>query len=666
MKLKSKIIAGVFGAVALAAVPVSIALSTTSCGSSGEGSSNSSSDGSGSGPGVEENNNPSQPNKPSTGVGSGGADIIGLTKPIPGVIVNDAWTLGMQFTKNGFTYQIIENPNYFVPEYGYMLVQPKYALKVVAANPGVVMLDKIADNNATGVVQYDDNGNFGRVALPVTVIGANVLANKTIGEPNSEQEIIIPDSVYEIDSGAFNNIKNPIKKITLGNSLRTIETNAFSNLKYNGRLIFPQITENINASAFSNTPFSGELMIPPATHTIGENAFKGCSGFSSIKFPENLNIIQNGAFQDCKGLTGKLIIPSHTVQIGNYAFAGCTGFPAQSVYVESNCLSSIDKNTQVPSIVWKSVSQRPADETPTANDFTPNLLPQSAPEQLPDGNPIPGVIVNDNWAVGETFEKNGFTYKIINNPSYTVPPYGQMMSTPKFGLKLIKANLGVVKLNQLAEDNETGVVSYLPDKTRGQIALPLVEIASAAFNPTFTNPMGFGPGITIGDGADQELIIPNSVVTIGDTAFANIKNKITTFRLSSSLKTIGQTAFAGLLYNDTLVLPSTLESIGAKAFTTSQITGTLTLPPKMKNVEYQCFYNTNLTGVTLNEGLQQIGQGAFCATMLTGTLVIPDSVILIDSKAFYGNKYAPQTVYINEKCTVNDPQEKNLVFTPKI
>ncbi len=667
MKLKSKIIAGVFGAVALAAVPVSIALTATSCGSGSSTSNGTTNDGSGSNgsgsgsnkPGSNGNNNGHGPQ-----VGSGGADIVGLKKPIPGVIENPNWKIGDTFVLNGFTYKVIKNPNYFVPEYGFPVAQPENALEVISADSGVISPNKIATNNSTGVVDYYDNSGKGHIALPVTKIAANLLASAVIGSATTPQEIVIPDSVSEIGGNAFNGILNNISRIVLGNSLRVIGANAFSNLKCTSGIAFPQVTTTIGFSAFENTDFTGELVIPPKVTRISQNAFSGCTGLTGVKFPNGLKTIGSGAFQGCISLTGRLYIPESVTSIENSAFFNDTGYDAQSVYVSEACMNALDEKTQTKNLIFKPISQRPADQQPPANAFTPPYVEPG--QDIQPQQPIPGLVLNDNWKLGDIFEKNGYTYEIVNNPSYAIPQYNQIMAQPKYGVRIDSGIPGVVKLNNMADNNDTGIVNYSADRTKGEVALPVVEIADGAFNNTFTDPNGMGSGVTIGDGSAIDIIIPNTVVSIGDVAFANIKNQVNNFKLSSNLRTIGITTFASLKYSGSLILPSTLESMGARAFTQSSITGQLVIPPKIKFIPYDCFYSCGINALSLPDGLQQIGIEAFCANnSLSGTLVIPDSVRLIDNKAFYGNRYAPQTVFINSKCVIQGQQNPNIVFQKK-
>ncbi len=671
MKLRNKIIAGVFGAVALAAVPASIALVTTSCGSgdgSSNGSSNDSSNGSGSGDsnsqGNQSGNKPGSNNGHHQGpnTGSGGADIVGLKKPIPGVIPNDQWKEGMTFIKNGFTYKVIPNPNYFAPEYGFPTSQPTMALEVIGADTGVVHLDRIADNNSTGVVDYLDNSGKGEVALPVTKIAANLLPSAVIGAPTDPKTIIIPDSVSEIGSNAFSSIANNISKIILGNSLRIIGSSAFSNLKCSAPIVFPQVLTTIGTSAFENTEFSGELVIPPKVTIISQNAFNGCTGFTSVKFPNGLKTIQSGAFQSCISLTGRLYIPESVTSIGNQAFWNNSAYEAQSVYVSQTCMNSINEKQQTANLIFKPISQRPAGDVPPASVFTPPFVEPG--QDIQALQPIPGLIQNAKWKIGDTFEKNGWTYQVVRNPSYKVPAFSQIQDQPELGLKITTAIKGVVSLDNIADDNQTGIVNYSIDRSKGPVALPVVEIGDNIFGVSGNA----SEALKIGAGTPQEIIIPDSVTRVGNYFLFNMANPVTKFQLGKRLNTIGSYAFnsmKGVQNGITLALPEAFTTMGTAAFANTPFEGQLALPSKLKAIASSAFSNCKFTTIALNEGLQTIGSSAFQGCkQLGGTLTIPKSVTSIGNQAFYNTGYPVQKVMISSSCQVNNStQDPNLVWT---
>ncbi len=110
-------------------------------------------------------------------------------------------------------------------------------------------------------------------------------------------------------------------------------------------------------------------------------------------------------------------------------------------------------------------------------------------------------------------------------------------------------------------------------------------------------------------GTDKDLIIPDTVTSIGQSTFVNYVGG--TLSLPDNLIIVNDKAFDSYS-GDSLVLPSKLEIIGSRAFT-----------------------NYNGSSITLPNGLQQIGALAFMYYVGSGSdLVIPDSVTSIGTSAF--------------------------------
>ena len=62
--------------------------------------------------------------------------------------------------------------------------------------------------------------------------------------------------------------------------------------------------------------------------------------------------------------------------------------------------------------------------------------------------PIPSGYEYNQWKVGDTFKKGGFTYQVIRNPKRTY-----WLDQPKYALELVDADLKECKLDHLADDN---------------------------------------------------------------------------------------------------------------------------------------------------------------------------------------------------------------------
>lgn len=136
------------------------------------------------------------------------------------------------------------------------------------------------------------------------------------------------------------------------------------------------------------------------------------------------------------------------------------------------------------------------------------------------------------------------------------------------------------------------------------------------------------------------LVIPKTVKSIGERAFASCSGFKGTLTLHEGLETIGKKAFSscGGLTGD-LNIPQTVRKISEGAFNNcSGFNGTLTLPGKLERIEPNAFYGCHgLKGnLVIPSTVTIIGENAFFSCKgFTGNLVIPNSVTVIGPKAFY-------------------------------
>ena len=88
-----------------------------------------------------------------------------------------------------------------------------------------------------------------------------------------------------------------------------------------------------SGTAAVNNHVSGDVVIPSSVEhnnvtysvtSIGDSAFYGCSDLTSISIPNSVTSIGSSAFRECSGLTS-VSIPNSVTSIGNIAFSDCRG-----------------------------------------------------------------------------------------------------------------------------------------------------------------------------------------------------------------------------------------------------------------------------------------------------------------------------------------------------
>ncbi len=273
--------------------------------------------------------------------------------------------------------------------------------------------------------------------------------------------------------------------------------------------------------------------------------------------------------------------------------------------------------------------------------------------------PPPVGYQTSEWIAGDQFKKNGFTYQVIWNPKRY-----DWESQPKLALKLVDTDLKTCKLDQLADDVTTGKVSTT-DPEKGDLCLPLMEIASYSINKIQG---GHGETNTIGDGSAINVLIPDTVISIGDAAFYNITNPINEFHLSTKLESASNFAFSGFKYFGQLLLPSTLTTLGSATFSNACWTGEINIPSGIKEIPWSCFsWNSYVSGVNIAEGVETIRGYAFYVTAFKNNVNFPNSVTTIEDYCFGGAIKPPRiTVSYANGVSINlARQEPKYTYTAR-
>lgn len=137
-------------------------------------------------------------------------------------------------------------------------------------------------------------------------------------------KVIIPEqiegkNVVNIDSTAFDEVRDKVKIVEIKSKIKTIEKELFKNCKKLTQVTLPEKIEKISDGAFSGTENLTSLTIPNTTKTIANNAFEGCKinlisdsqdvknyvdtlGTSNVTF-QKLQVLLNSEWQYFENIT---------------------------------------------------------------------------------------------------------------------------------------------------------------------------------------------------------------------------------------------------------------------------------------------------------------------------------------------------------------------------
>ena len=132
------------------------------------------------------------------------------------------------------------------------------------------------------------------------------------------------------------------------------------------------------------------------------------------------------------------------------------------------------------------------------------------------------------------------------------------------------------------------------------------------------------------------IVIPNSVTSIGSSAFAGCKG-LTEVTIGNSVKSIGSWAFSSCTSLTAITIPNSVTSIESGTFFSCTGLTEVTIPNSVTSIGSRAFFScTGLKKVTIGNSVKSIGSNAFSSCTSLTAITIPNSVTSIGSSAFSG------------------------------
>jgi hypothetical protein len=441
-----------------------------------------------------------------------------------------------------------------------------------------------------------------------------------------------------------------IPEMILGLTVSAIGIRAFDHVPLNS-LTFTagsQIT-SIGDYAFNSCALTGVLSIPPMVVTIGTGAF-ACNKLTRIAFPDNNSLRDSVITPDSGtetapvGITGITLFPPGVEDPGNDEGRNkyTRFFPGigKEAFANNSTPAILDSFGAGPDFSIGEGAFLNAGLTGTL------IIPDRVKDAIISDRVFPGIGANAFAINALTFLTIGSGVETLGNGAFrnnklksvTIPPTIKKIgntSGSAYGVFENNTLQGTLTIPTSVEEIGGGAFAGISGNSGNKIALIRWE------SPSKVESIG---AKAFCYNKLSSLDIPDSVKTIGDSAF--VGNDITILELdfAKCLETIGDDAFKN---NDItkLVIPATIRSIGAGAFSQNMPLSLVlfetdeTGKSGITEIKANTFEaDSSLISVIIPRGVEKIGPDAFFNCTKLNSVDIPGvsgSSITIEKRAFY-------------------------------
>lgn len=344
---------------------------------------------------------------------------------------------------------------------------------------------------------------------------------------------------------------------------------------------------------------TGDLILPSNPHDgdieftltqVGDFAFFKCDELTSVSLPTTITSLGDYAFCQCKKMTS-VNIPDAVTYIGIAAFSGCRQL--SSTIIIPDAVTEIGHSSFAD--CW-------------------NI------ETIKIGNSL------------KEIQTSSF-YSCLSLKNLTIGN-----SVEKIGSMAFK-NCG--DLTDIYIPASVRYIDYEPFEDTGLNKVEFESIESLCnieFQGPGSNPSAYARYLYINGEEVTDLVIPNSVTSIGNYAFINCRS-ISSVNMGNSITAIGEGAFSNCTGLTEIVIPNSVTTIGESAFAGCTGLNSIILGSALTSIKDNTFSGCeNINRIVIPNSVTTIGSGAFQDCSELDQIIIGHGIESIGSKAFYNTK----------------------------
>ncbi len=560
------------------------------------------------------------------------------------------------------------------------------------ASENGVLLNK----DKTTLLQYP----VGKAAVNYQVPSTVFLINDGAFEGSKIISLKIPSNVKSIRGWAFRNCKD-LRSVTIKDGVLNISNHMFSGCSSLTSVTMPDTVEVIGVGSFKDCTSLKKIVLSPNITSIESYAFQGCNSLESIELPSKLTEISESLFCDCEKLS-TIKIPAGVKKIGNRAFYNCKALKAITLpsklteisgYLFSGCENI--KTITIPDSVSKIDDGAFENCTALETITLPSKLTdigggvftgtkwleakrKSDPMVIVNGILIDGSQCKGKVVIPDTVEKIADVAFVDYNENYenttaitdvTIPASVKYIGSSAFYKAPALTSVTIkgashVGSQAFAYCNALKKV-FIGKNTFDENPLDEYYEGSEIFyecnsltDVTIENGVKIIPSGTFEYCDLRSVKIPDSVQSIGESAFANNEN-LSNVTIGKNVSYIDQWAFSDTAWYDNIaeqnkpvivgdgcllyggrmdgkvVIPNNVKTIVYGSIELGDNVTEVVFPNSVTSIDLSMFSNLNkLRSITLGKNVTKI-EGVLYGCDNFTTINIPDSVKEIGMGAFW-------------------------------
>ena len=446
--------------------------------------------------------------------------------------------------------------------------------------------------------------------------------------------VIIPDAVTSIGRQAFGGC-NGLTSVDIPNSVTNIGLSAFG-----GCSALTNVTIGCDVTIIGEGAFLG------CTGLADTNGFVvvcGCLCYycgeaGDVSIPDSVTIIGYDAFADLEELTS-VTIPDSVTNIYYYAFEWCTGLTNVTIGASVTSL-----NFSVFDGCVGLTSFHVAEGNPKYKSVNGLLLTKDGTSLVIGVNgdvAIPDSVTSVGTSAFAYLE--GLTSVTIPNSVTNIGSYAFVDCT---GLTSVTMPVSVKHIEMAAFEGCSGLTSVtIPDSVTTVEDWTFAHCVGLTSMTIPDGVMSIGERAFYGCGGLTSVTIPNSVTNIGDCAFDSCRGLLSfhveegnqQYKSVNGLLLTNDGTILVFGVNGDVVIPDSVTSIGDNAFNNYRGLTSVAIPDSVTSIGKDAFsWCVGLTSVTIPNSVTNIGSSAFSSCRGLTDIIIPSSVTSIGEGAFYG------------------------------